>query len=257
MLNMVRVCGEAERKSRMDAIDPRCRIICAFCTALAVASLKGAPALAAGSMLPLFLLFLDGRGGVPSLAKKLSSANKAGLLVALFLPITYPGDRVLLFFSAEGVKTALFVIWKLNIVSVVILKMVASMGVARINDALGGLRFPVKLRALLLLTMRFVFLLAERMAAMDRAAGLRSRNARGLGAYKTYACMVGTTLVHSADRAERSSFAMDCRGGISGFGRSPLHKWGWGDFALCSLVLLNSAWLAALSAASAILPKGF
>jgi cobalt/nickel transport system permease protein len=177
----------------------------------------------------------------------LAGVNKVSVLVLFFLPLTYPGDRVLVFFSADGMKMAILIIWKLNIISIPLLKMAASMGITGINDALAALHFPVKLRMLLLLTMRYVFLLADRMATMGRALCLRSPRMKGMQTYKAYACMVGTTLVHSSDRAERAALAIGCRGGMSGFSRPDRQVWTWREWALCAIFFLNSACLAAIS----------
>jgi energy-coupling factor transporter transmembrane protein EcfT len=177
----------------------------------------------------------------------LSSVNKVSVIALVFLPLTYPGNRIFMFFSVEGAYTALLIIWKLNIISVVLLKMVVSMGIAGVNDALAALRFPAKLRMLLLLTTRYVFLLADRMSAMVRAIDLRAPDTRGKKAYRTYACMIGTTLVHSADRAARASLAIECRGGMNGFSQIVIREWTRRDWALCTIFLLNSICLVILS----------
>jgi energy-coupling factor transporter transmembrane protein EcfT len=248
-LDSAGIFEECVSKSRFDAFDPRCRVICAFCAALSIAALSGVHALAAGSVLPFFLLCIDGRSGFSRLAHMLSRVNKVSVFILIFLPLTYPGDRVLVFFSADGARAALIIIWKLNILSTVLLKMAASMGMTRINGALEALRFPLKLRILLLLTMRYIFLLADRMAAMGRAICLRSPEMKSVQAYKAFACMVGTTLVHSADRAERAALAMGCRGGLAGFSQSSGHRWTWKESMLCVVFFLNSACLAVISSA--------
>jgi energy-coupling factor transporter transmembrane protein EcfT len=247
ILDSVHAFSGRGNASRLDAIDPRCRVLCALCLAVTAAAVGGAPALAAGSVLPLWLLCVDGRSGILALARMLSGVNKVSVAALIFLPLTYPGDRVLMFFSVEGARAALLIIWKLNIISVVLLRMVASMGITGVNDALAALRFPVKLRMLLLLTTRYVFLLADRMSAMARAIDLRAPDIRGKESYRAHACMVGTTLVHSADRAERASLAIGCRGGMSGFSQSAVRGWTRREWALCALFLLNSICLAVLA----------
>jgi energy-coupling factor transporter transmembrane protein EcfT len=219
-----------------------------LCLAFTIAAVGGVPALAAGSVLPLCLLFMDGRSGLSALIRMLSGVNKVSVLAIIFLPLTYPGSRVLMFFSAEGARAALLITWKLNIISVVLLKMVTSMGMPGVNDALAALRFPLKLRMLLILTMRYIILLADRMSAMTRAVDLRAPDLKGGGVFRAYACMLGTTLVHSADRAERASLAMECRGGMNGFSGIAARGWTRRDLALCALFALNSVCLAVLTA---------
>jgi energy-coupling factor transporter transmembrane protein EcfT len=247
---MILDCASAFRErpaaSKLDSIDPRCRVICAFCFAVAIAAVSDVKALALGSALPVFLLCVDGRGGLPRIARALVGVNKVSVLALIFLPLTYPGERMLVFFSADGAKMALIIIWRLNIISAVLIKMVASMGIGGVNGALTGLRVPLKLRTLLLLTARYAFLLADRMLAMTRAVGLRAPDIRGIPACGAYAGVVGATLVHSADRAERSALAIECRGGMSGFSQSRARAWTRRESALCAALLLYLACLACL-----------
>ena len=249
ILDSVRTFSGRGSASRLDAIDPRCRVICALYLTLTVAAIGDALALAAGSILPLCLLCMDGRSGLRGMVRMLSGMNKVSMLALVFLPLTYPGNRVFMFFSVEGAYAALLIIWKLNIISVVILKMIASMGIAGVHDALAALRFPVKLRMLLLLTMRYVFLLADRMSSMVKAIDLRAPDMRGGKMYRAYACMVGTTLVHSADRAELASLAIGCRGGMNGFSQLVTRKWTRRDWVLCAIFALNSICLAVIALA--------
>jgi energy-coupling factor transporter transmembrane protein EcfT len=243
--------GDFAHVSRLDALDPRCRAICAFICAIAIASLSDAAALLAASALPLLLLCVDGKRGLPFLAPRLREINKISVPVALFLALTYPGERFFYLFSAKGLVMALFVIWKLNLISVVLLRMAASMGITRINGAMEGLGFPLKLRALLLLTTRYIFLLADRVAAMSRAVSLRTGKDggnRGVSGCRAYAYMIGTTLIHSSDRAERAALAIGCRGGMSGFSSAaPASRWTWKESYACLLFFLYSALLIAIS----------
>jgi energy-coupling factor transporter transmembrane protein EcfT len=240
-------CGDFEHESRLDILDSRCRVLCAFVSAFLLASLRDTASLLAGSIMPLLLLCLDGKQRLGYIAKRLLRVNMASVLVVLSLPITYPGERVFYLFSGEGLFISLIIIWKLNAISIVLFKMVAAMGMARVGGAMEGLGFPLKLRSLLLLTMRCVFLLAERFSAMCRAVGLRAGEASGLSAYRAFAYMVGTTLIHSSDRAERAVMAVGLRGGISGFAGLAEPRWTWRESTACILFLINSALVLAVS----------
>jgi cobalt/nickel transport system permease protein len=238
---------DAANPSLLDAIDPRCRVICSLLCAAALASVRNFPALTAGSALPLLLLCLDGRRGVSRIARVMLELNKLSVLVILFLPLTYTGERVLGIVSLDGVRMALVMVWKMNLISVVLLRMTVSMGMPLITDALGRLGLSEKLRMLLLLTMRYVFLLADRVGTMSTAVGLRAPNIRGAESYKAFAFMVGTTLVHSADRSERCSLAIGCRGGISGFSQLSGDRWMLKDTVICSIFFINSVCVWAFS----------
>ncbi|MDR1514841.1 MAG: hypothetical protein LBS45_04035 [Synergistaceae bacterium] len=247
ILSDLHTCRDFENESRLDALDARCRVICAFAFAFLLASLRDIVSLSVGSVLPLLLLCVDGKRGFTLIARRLLSMNKISVLVVLFLPITYPGERVFYLFSEKGLFISFLIVWKLNVISVVLLKMVTSMGIARINGALEGLGFPLKLRTLLLLTARCIFLLSERFGTMCRAVDLRMGNSGGISGCRAFAYMVGTTLIHSSDRAERTVLAIGCRGGISGFSGLAESRWTWRESSFCLLFLINSALLILVS----------
>lgn len=52
---------------------------------------------------------------------------------------------------------------------------------------------------------------------MTRAIRLRAPNQGAADAVRSLAYMVGTTLIHCSDRAERVSMAFSLRGGLDGF----------------------------------------
>jgi len=227
--------------SRLDAFDPRGRVVCALIAVMTLAAVRDAGSLAAGSVLPFLLLCVDWRARAAFLSRSVLNVNKIGIFICIFLPLTYPGERLWGIFSREGLTAALILVWKLNLMCVLLAQMVVSMGIPEIGNALGRLGFPLKLRMLLLLTMRYVLMLSVRMATMWRAVRIRSNDTGGLDAYRAFACMVGTTLVHSADRAERSAIAMRLRGGAEGFSQSSECRWTRIDSFLCAAFLLNSA----------------
>jgi cobalt/nickel transport system permease protein len=213
-------------------------VISAFLSVMILASMNDVMPLAASSALPAGLLFIDWRGRADFLWRAMRNVNVVGVLVWIFMPLTYPGERLFGILSESGLHAALIVTWKLNLMSAVLLQMVVSMGVSGIADALGRLGIPLKLRMLILLTARYVFLLAERVESMWRAVRLRAPGISGLFACRSFACVVGTTLIHSADTAGRSALAMSCRGGMSGFFQQRQSRWGLRDSLLLALFLL-------------------
>ncbi|MDR0647742.1 MAG: energy-coupling factor transporter transmembrane protein EcfT [Synergistaceae bacterium] len=243
ILSGIRVCCDAGSESRLDALDARCRVVCAFFTAFLLASLRDTASLLAASLLPAMLLCVDGLRGAEDLARRLLPLNGVSVLVVLFLPLTYPGERVFYLFSERGLFMSFIIIWKLNLISAVLLKLVASMGMTRLSGALEGLGVPLKLRSLLLLTTRCVFLLGERFSTICRALDLRAGDASGFPVCRAFAYMVGTTLIHSSDRAERSVLAIGCRGGLSGFAGLASSRWTWREPAFCLLFVINSAFI--------------
>jgi cobalt/nickel transport system permease protein len=210
----------------------------------AVYDLRG---LAAGSVLPLAALCACWRGGAAYLRRAMLNVNRMLVLIWIFLPLAYAGDRAWGIVSIDGLRAALVITWKLNIVSAVMISMVASMGIPALGGALGRLGFPLRLRMLLLLMARYTLLLSGRMATLCRAIHLRSPGISGALSCRAHASMVGTTLIHSSDRAERASLAMSLRGGEGGFSRVPSGRWKGKDSLACSVFLANAVFVIAVS----------
>ncbi|MDO4787411.1 MAG: energy-coupling factor transporter transmembrane component T [Fretibacterium sp.] len=224
--------------TRLDVFDPRARVLCALALAVVLASLRSFPPLLCGSLIPLILLFRDEGGMLRGVLPRL---NVVGIFVALILMLTYPGERFWRVFSVEGLKLALLVVFKLNVISILLIRMVVALGVERIENVLARFGLSEKLRVLLLLTTRCIFLLAERTETMVRAVHLRAPELRGTLMFKAFACMLGTTLLHSSDRAERTMLAIRCRGGLAGFSQCRPLCWSRIDTLLCLSFCLNIA----------------
>jgi cobalt/nickel transport system permease protein len=245
------LCGAA-RPSRLDVFDPRCRVICALFLSAALASVQSFPGLLAGSLVPLALLFearydfttTTGPSGLHGLLGTLAHVNAFSVFAFIFLPFTFTGPGPL-----PGLRMALLITCKLNLISVVLIRMVAALGVVRVDNVLSGLRLPIKMRVLLLLTARYVLLLLERVGTMTSAIRLRAPLLRGRRMCAAFACMLGTTLIHSSDRAERAMLAMRCRAGgdtLAGFSQGYPLTWRWRDTGLCALFAANIAAIAAV-----------
>ena len=255
-IDAVHLCNaehtHAERGSRLDVFDPRARVLCALSLAIALASSQSLAGLLAGSVIPFILLFLLHDGGREDLSKfagGLAHINIMTIFMWVLMPLTFPGPRIWIF-SVSGMRAALLFTCKLNLISVVLIRMVATLDVRRINYVLESLHVPEKMRALLLLTARYIFLLMERVATMTRAIRLRSPNLQPLRLCSAFACMLGTTLIHSSDRAERSMLAMKLRAGdkpLSGFTRRRPMPWHGRDTTLCVFFTANILMIAIIS----------
>jgi energy-coupling factor transporter transmembrane protein EcfT len=223
------------RLSWLDVFDPRCRVLCALVFTGALALTQSLPGLLAGSVVPCLLIFAkDSRDTTKALIHTLIRVNAVTVFVWLVLPLTAPGGW------AEGLRLAFFVTCKLNAASVTLIRMIAELGMERIDGVLIYFRVPEKMRVLLLLTARYVFLLQDRLSAMTRAIRLRAPELRGKRLYAAFACMLGTTLIHSSDKAERSMLALRCRGGMGGFSQYRPLDWRWHDTSLCAFFAANA-----------------
>jgi len=187
----------------------------------------------------------------------LARVNTVTIFMWLLMPLTFPEPRAW-GFSISGAQAALLFTCKLNLISVVLIRMVAALGLGGLDNVLGSLRLPEMLRVLLLLTGRYILLLLERVTTMTLAIRLRAPNLRGRRLCSTFACMLGTTLIHSSDRAERAMLAMKLRsaapmsiapigaaptGGthvtLAGFAQGNPLLWRRRDGALCAFFAVN------------------
>ena len=231
-------------RAPLDVFDPRARIVCAAAYAVTLSALDRPAALAFAALLPGALFFC---GPLRPLLRSLRQLNLVSLVMT-FLALTWPGETLWGPFTREGIRQGLLIAVRLNLISVVLLRLIAAMGPARSETALARLGCPEKLRVLLLLTLRGIYLLAERMAAALQAVNLRS-GARGAGRsphlkgmlrWRVFAFMAASALLQSSDRSERMMLALNCRGGLAGFAAAQPLRWRIRDTALavfCAVVL--------------------
>ncbi|MCR4818925.1 MAG: energy-coupling factor transporter transmembrane protein EcfT [Fretibacterium sp.] len=230
--------------SPLDIFDPRARLLCALALSFALSAL-GTPALLLyAALIPLALIPC---GAVQPLLLTLLRLNAAGLIMALFLALTYPGAALWGPFSREGVRMGLTVLLRLNLIMIVLLRLAAAMGPERTDAALTRLGLPEKLRVLLLLTLRGIFLLSERFASALRAVRLRAPHLQGTLKLKAFACVAASALLQASDRSERMAAALRCRGGLSGFHQTPHLVWRRRDTVLCLFFMGDIAALAWLA----------
>jgi cobalt/nickel transport system permease protein len=162
------------------------------------------------------------------------------LVWMLFLPDPH-GDRLdlgWLTISMSGAQRFAVVLLKTLAVVTLVLILLAT---APLDDTLKAaqcLRLPGVLVHVLLLTNRYVFLLAEEFGRLRTALRVRGfRNRADLHSWRTIGQVGGTLLVRGSERAERVSQAMRSRG-FDGVFRS-LHTFHtrWTDVAFWVLVL--------------------
>ena len=207
MIRLNGVPGAVSRKSWLDRVALRVRILCAIVFAVAVSAMEGPYALLCASALPLALLFC---GPVKPLLKIMLRINVIGLVTAALLIVTYPGLE-------EGVRKGAVLLARLNIISVTVLRLIVSMGPGRVDAALSSLGLPEKFRIILLLTQRGIFILSDRMNAALCALRLRAPRMKLNMKLRAFSGVAASSLLQGADRAERMALAIMCRGGMKGF----------------------------------------
>lgn len=221
--------------SFLDAFDPRARFFCAFALSVVYSFIRSPASLLLSAVLPLLLFFAGDRAPLLSALRRV---NAAGFLICLLLPLTYAGERTWGIFSVDGMLLGLLVMVRLNLITITMQRLVVSLGMGRVHNVLLGLRVPEKFRILLLLTMRHISILADRVLMMRRAVSVRGPRLRWQLASYVFACGVGSAMIHSHDRAARSLLAIHCRGGFGGFAQGGRDIWRVRDTFLCILCAL-------------------
>ena len=184
---------------------PAAVLVSAVIYALAVSVSQTLPALVIASILPVTLLATK---RFP--LSRLVSINIFNLVMILTLALTWP-DFV------GGLMMGTVIALRVNMIVVAFGATVYPLGASGIYDALSSLRVPMKLRVLIILTLRGVNILRESFETAIISVRLRVPNLRGIMRLKVFAYMTGTVLLQSFLRSENMMRAVKCRGGFGGF----------------------------------------
>jgi len=232
--------------------DPRVRILAAAALALAIAVGRSLPVAGAALCLGLGLALLA-RLPFRGALLRLAAANVFVLFIWLVTPFTTPGAPVLelgpLQASRQGLELSLLVTLKCNAIMLTLLALVATSPLPALGHALQRLRVPPALCWLLLFTYRYIFTIGQEYLRLWRAARLRCFAPRtNLHTYRTYANLVGMTLVKSWNRAQRVQQAMALRGFEGRFHSLEQPRLTRGDMLLAATLLPLAGLLALLGA---------
>jgi cobalt/nickel transport system permease protein len=189
--------------SPLHRLDPRWKLVAIGLAVLAAAFVQSLP-VALAALAGALLLTVVARLPARWLLRRLGSLALAlGPLVVL-LPLVQ---------GAEGGRVALLLAAKA--VAIVLLSLVV-LGTAPLPTTLHAaqaLRLPGTLVQVMLLSYRYLFVLADELDRLRRALRLRGFRARAdRHTYRTVGHVVGTLLVRGAERAEGVAHAMRCRG---------------------------------------------
>jgi cobalt/nickel transport system permease protein len=205
------------RGSLFARIDPRWKLAALSIAAAATAALRGPILLAAALALALLLAAL---ARLP--AQWFRRRMQALLLVLspflIILPLTVDqgGSALELFglrFSLAGVIAAAALCCKTMAIVVLMLIVLATAPLHVTLRAARQLGAPSLLVLLTQLCYRYVFLLLDELNRLRVALRVRGfRNRANLHSYRTIGQATGTLLVRGAERGERVSQAMRCRG---------------------------------------------
>ena len=209
---------------------PEAVTLCAVIYALGVSVSEAYSALIAASVLPVILLF---RNRIPLL-----KINVMNLVMMITLALTWPD-------MSEGLIMGTVIALRVNMIYIVFAGMVFPLGMS----AVYSLRLPEKLRVMLILTLRGIFILRERMEKALISVKLRAPAVKGMMKLKVFAYVLGSVLLQSMSHSERMMLAVETRGGFGGFAVNETRRLSVRDMVLvCSclgyavlIVILNYA----------------
>ncbi len=137
----------------------------------------------------------------------------ANLIVIATITLTYPDMQ-------EGFFTGLSIALKGGVIYLIFALFVFPKGFAGIYKTLVLMHVPEKLRILILLTLRGIFILKERFESALISLKLRAPEQKNFAKLKSFTYVTGSVLLQAADRSERMERAVKCRGGFGGFNNS-------------------------------------
>ncbi len=203
---------------------------CTVVYALAVSVSREYSALIAGAVLPAILLC---RNRIPLL-----KLNMMNLVMIITMALTWPD-------MSGGLLLGMLTALRVNMIYIVFAGIVFPLGMS----AVYSVRLPEKLRVMVILTVRGIFILRERLEKALISAKLRAPNVKGMMKLKVFAYVLGSVLVQSVSHSERMMLAIETRGGFGGFAVSENRSLSVRDIAMIAasagyavlIVILNYA----------------
>ena len=176
-------------------------IACVLGYALAVSMCRSVTVLLFAGILPLVLVCVK-RVSLPHLLK----LNAFNAVMMFTLALTWPDVR-------EGIVMGAVITLRVNMIYVVFAALVFPLGLW----AVYSLPLPEKLRVLVILTVRGIYIMRDSFDSAMLSVKLRAPNAGLIMRLKLFAYVLGSGLIRSAGRSERMTLAVQSRGGFGGF----------------------------------------
>lgn len=216
---------------------PRARLLGGLLLSLEAVLAQDWPA--AALLLLLGLAFCPASGGGRDLRRLLLPLNFFLAFIWATLPVDWLGPDSPAF-SRPGFDLCVLITLKANAAAVFLFMLLNGLSPAQLADALREFRLPDKFCTLFILLCRHIQILQQSLHASLLAAKLRPRPPRQRDRLKIYAYVLGSTLVHAADRAEMVRLALLCKGDLLLRLPGPAQRLGRGDLLLviaCGLPL--------------------
>ena len=181
-------------------------------------------ALLFASVLPVLCMFRHNTS-----IKALVKLNIINAVMIITMALTWP-------VFSEGITAGMIIALRVNMIYIVFASVVFPLGTAKIYSALCSMGIPEKLRVLMLLTFRGIFILHDRLNTALVSVKLRAPALRGTMKLKVIAYVFASVLLQGAGRSERMMTAAECRGGFGGFSQAERHELSRKDIALCAVM---------------------
>ncbi|HDQ40375.1 MAG TPA: cobalt ECF transporter T component CbiQ [Desulfonatronum sp.] len=235
----------------LSRVDPRAKLLAAGLCMVCVSAIRGFDAALAALLFALVLTFAAGVR-LQNAVLRLAPANVFFLVLGFVLGLSYPGKTPegIPWISLDGLELALRIAVKGNTLLLVFMAMVCTSSVPALSHALQALGLPRKLTLLLAFTHGQVFLVRDEFHRLHRAALARGFSPRcTMHTYRTYAVLLGQTVLRSLSRAERIHGAMLLRGFTGRFHTLASPALGWREILLVAalgmvpvLICLHDRW---------------
>ncbi len=206
----------ASGNSIIHRIDPRFRVAAAILYSFTVALCYQFQPLIVALAVALLSVIFSGVG-LKTVFKRLIVVNGFILLFWIVLPLTYKGKILYSLGPVDiylaGIVFAAKITLKSNAILLILISLIATMTFATLGHTLSRFKMPDKLVFLLMITYRYIFVIAQEYQKIIRSIKIRGFKPKTtLHTYKTFAYVVGILLIKATERAFRVYIAMRCRG---------------------------------------------
>ena len=158
--------------------------------------------------------------------KNFLKLNIFNFIMIITLALTWPNFN-------DGLIKGILIAVKINI-----FYLIFAVYHEEIYDALMSLRMPEKLKILIIMTIRGIYILKDRFDSAMTSLKLRAPDLHGFMKFKTFAYVIGSVLLQSSRRSENISRAIYCRGGYSGFNQTKHKKFSRNNLILTLYLIL-------------------
>ena len=232
--------------------DTRLRVIVALLFVVTVVSLQQ-PSAQLAALLTSLLLARAVRLPWRVVFKRLLAFEAFMLVLLLTLPFSVSGEIIWsglgLELSREGLERALQIVLRANAVVIALLALLGTLEPEVVGHALARLKMPTKLVQLLMLSVRYQFVLFDEYQRLRQAMRVRAfEPASNVHTWRSYGWLVGMLLVRSLERSRRIYGAMRCRGYHGSFPLLDNYTWQRTDSVMliaCAGAMLGLFWLEA------------